>query len=86
MTHWFGGDCVARKMQMTPLQRDLLWMLEEAGEETLSTILATLKPPSREAFDRELAALVRLDFVYVSEQRDDTSVVLTSSGRRALTT
>jgi hypothetical protein len=73
-------------MRLTRLQRDLLWILEEAGEETLSTILGTLNSPDRKSFDRDLAALVRLNFVYVREQGGDSSVVLTSSGRQALTT
>jgi len=77
---------MARKLRLTPLQRDLLWMLEEAGEEELATILATLKPPDRDVFDRDLEALVCLDFVCLTEQRSAASVVFTNFGRRALTT
>jgi DNA-binding MarR family transcriptional regulator len=76
---------MSRKLRLTPLQRDLLWMLEEAGEETLTTILVTLKPSDRETFDRDLASLIRLGFVSVAEGQSDTTVALTESGRQALT-
>ena len=47
---------MARKLRLTPLQRDLLWTLEEAGEETLSTILVTLHPSDRDAFVQSCSA------------------------------
>lgn len=32
-----------RKLQLTPLQNQILWILEEAGEESQATVVATLR-------------------------------------------
>ncbi len=77
---------MARKTRLTRAQGKLLWLLEEAGEEDLLTIVVTLKPPDRDAFDRDIDGLVRLGFVYRSQERGEPSVVLTAAGRKALTT
>lgn len=39
-----GNDlmCARRRLRLTPLQRDILWILEEAGEEHVTTLLNTL--------------------------------------------
>ena len=43
-----------RRLKLSPLQRDIVMMLEEAGAETVGTVIATLKPSD----DDEFAALV----------------------------
>jgi hypothetical protein len=60
-------------------------MLEEAGEETLVTIRATLHPPGPETLDAAITALTRLGYVRQADLDGASSVVLTSEGRRSLT-
>jgi hypothetical protein len=76
---------MARKVRLTALQRDVLWLLEEAGEETFVTIQATLQPPDLETLDSAIAALTRLRYVRRADHGGATSVVLTTEGRRSLT-
>jgi len=75
-----------RKIQLTPLQRDILWLLEEAGEETLGCAIASVQPFDRAAFDRAVEGLVRLGHVIRSDEEPGGSLLLTNVGRRALTT
>lgn len=72
-----------RKIKLSPLQNSILWMLEEAGEETLGTIRATLctQGNSEEAVTAAIERLRQLGFV----SRNASSVILTTSGREALT-
>jgi len=70
-----------RRLKLTPLQRDVLWMLEEAGSETVGTIIATLKPDEKE-LEVQVDQLEELGLV----SKFGTSVELTKKGRVALTT
>jgi hypothetical protein len=73
-----------RKPKLTPLQNRIIWILEEAGEETIETILGTLRSQSaqdEEGLRAALDGLQRLGFVSVS----DSSAILTKSGYAALT-
>ncbi len=74
-----------RKVRLTLLQRDVLWMLEEAGEETIGTIQVTLKPRGPETLVSAVAGLTRLGYVRQSEVGGRASLVLTEEGRRSLT-
>ena len=74
-----------RKLRLTPLQRDVLWVLEEAGEETLLTIQATLKPPDPEALNAAVAALGRIGYVRQTEEGGRAALALTKEGRQSLT-
>jgi hypothetical protein len=60
---------------------------EEAGEETVTTIIASLKPVNREDFDQAVKALVRLGLVIQSETPTGSggSLILTEAGRKGLT-
>ncbi len=33
---------VSKKLKLSPMQREIVWMLEEAGSEALTTVLITL--------------------------------------------
>jgi DNA-binding MarR family transcriptional regulator len=68
-----------RRLKLTPLQRDVLVMLEEAGSETVATIIATLKPDEGE-FAAELDELSTLGLI----RKDGNDVLLTKEGRAAL--
>jgi len=70
-----------RRLKLTPLQRDVLWTLEEAGAETVGTVLATLKPNESE-FAEQIDQLVKLGLI----GRENNCLVLTKEGRVALTT
>src|SRR5262245_51226941 len=73
-----------RKLALSPLQNRVLWTLEEAGEESIATVKATLCADD-ETLDREIAALERFSFVQRATQASRPSLVLTSRGHDALT-
>jgi hypothetical protein len=72
-----------RKLRLTPLQRDILWLLEEAGEETLGATRASLSPSNPETLDTAIRGLVHLGFVTLCEETQ--KLLLTDEGRRVLT-
>ena len=74
-----------RKFALSPLQAHVLRILEEAGEETIGTVKATLNT-NNEVLDREVAGLVRLELVQRSTQDGRPSLLLTARGGDALTT
>ena len=80
-------EAMSRKIRLTPLQRDILWLLEEAGEETVSTAIASVRPLDRETFDKAVKGLVQLGYVIQLETPEDPrgSIILTQTGRRGLT-
>jgi hypothetical protein len=41
---------MSRRLTLSPLQRDIVMMLEEAGAETVGTVIATLKPSDLDQF------------------------------------
>ena len=65
------------------MERDVLWLLEEAGEENLATILATLNC-SQEELSRAVTGLRRLGFVSESFGVTLPAIWLTDLGRQAL--
>ena len=69
-----------RRLKLSHLQRDILMMLEEAGAETVGTVVATLKPSHGE-FTAQVDQLVTLSFI----RRDGDRIVLTEQGKSALT-
>lgn len=74
-----------RKIALSPLQNRLMWVLEEAGEETIVTVKVTVGAED-EALEQAIAGLERLTFVQRSTQGGEPSLVLTSRGYAALTT
>jgi predicted transcriptional regulator len=71
-----------RRLGLSPLQRDIMVMLEEAGAETLGTLLSTLKITDQSDFNSQLNGLVTLGLV----RREGTNLVLTERGKLALKT
>jgi hypothetical protein len=78
---------MARKIRLTPVHRDVLWLLEEAGEEEVSTVISSLKEVEPEVFKNAVNGLIRLGFVNRSEwtEKSGGSLLLTNSGRQSLT-
>ncbi|MFO0889220.1 MAG: hypothetical protein U0790_08780 [Isosphaeraceae bacterium] len=76
-----------RRLKLTPLQRDILWMLEEAGEEEMSCIRSTIVTPDETEFIRQIGALERLGLVSqsIAPHTNLPSLILTPEGRHALT-
>ena len=70
-----------RRLKLTALQRDVLVMLEEAGSETIGTVVATLKPVEND-FAAQTDQLARLGLI----SRQGNTLVLTDEGRVALVT
>jgi hypothetical protein len=73
-----------RKTKLTTLQNRIMWILEEAGDETLDTIRATLRLQGEnlnQSLSAALEGLQRLGFI----TRSSSAIVLTESGYAALT-
>jgi predicted transcriptional regulator len=64
------------------LQRDIVMLLEEAGAETVGTVIATLKPLDQAEFAAQVNGLVTLGLI----RKEENNLVLTSQGRIALRT
>ena len=72
-----------KKIKLTRLQNRIIWILEEAGEETLGTVQATLHVQgvyTKEELATALAGLQQLGFVL----QTSSSLILTDNGRAAL--
>jgi len=64
------------------MQRDIMMTLEEAGSETIGTVIATVKPPDQSEFGTQPQKLVTLGLI----RRDKNNLVLTVHGKKALRT
>jgi hypothetical protein len=84
-----------RKLSLTPIQREVLWTLEEAGEENMPTIINTLRVKLSGAAGNDLSDdirgavedLARRGFISISAEADASgaeSVILTEAGRHTL--
>ena len=71
-----------RRVKLSPLQRDIVMMLEEAGAETVGTVIATLKPSDQNKFAAQVDGLVTLGLI----RKEENELVLTEQGRVALRT
>ena len=71
-----------RRLKLSPLQRDIMIMLEEAGAETVGTVVATLNPLGRPDFDAQIQGLVNLGLIY----QDTNNLLITEQGKAALRT
>ncbi len=72
-----------RRLKLSPVQRDIMVTLREAGAESMETLIATIKPAAQAEFDREVDGLVELGLA----KREDSSIdegsielVLTDAG------
>ena len=74
-----------RKLSLSPTQNAIIWLLEEAGEEDMRTIKASVKV-GEEELAREIAALERIQFVQSTVVKGWPALLLTAKGRTALTT
>jgi hypothetical protein len=64
-------------------------MLEEAGAETIGTVIATIKPPDPREFSMQVDGLIKLGLIRKEETRAanltaKTELVLTERGKAAL--
>lgn len=64
------------------MQRDIMLLLEEAGAETVGTVLATLKISDQDDFRIQINGLVTLGLV----RKEEPNLVLTERGKVALRT
>jgi len=70
------------RLKLSPLQRDIVMMLEEAGSETVGTVINTLKPLDQGEFAAQVDGLVSLGLI----RKEENNLVLTTQGRIALRT
>jgi hypothetical protein len=78
-----------RRLTLSPLQRDIMWTLQEAGSETIGTVIATVKPLDQIEFDRAVDGLVKLGLVRMGTStmhHGKAELVLTETGIEALRT
>jgi predicted transcriptional regulator len=73
---------MSQLLKLSPLQRDIMWMLEKAGAGTVGTVLATLKITDEDDFNAQVNSLVTLGLV----RKDENNLVLTERGKIALRT
>jgi hypothetical protein len=75
------------RLKLSPLQRDIMVTLEEAGAETIGTVIATVKANEVE-FTRNVDGLIELGLVRTEETKPSgglqTELVLTERGKSAL--
>ena len=71
-----------RRLGLSPLQRDIMLLLEEAGAETVGTVVATLKITDQDDSSAQINGLVTLGLV----RREEPNLVLTERGKVALRT
>lgn len=74
-----------RRLKLSPLQRDVMVTLEEAGAETIGTLIATIRPDDVRALNHEIDGLIKLGLVRKEETTGTTTeIVLTEQGKAAL--
>ena len=78
-----------RRLKLSPLQRDIIVMLEEAGAETIGTVIATVRPSDESEFVRTVESLIERGLVRKEETayadgRSKTELVLTDQGKKSL--
>lgn len=71
-----------KRLGISPMQRDIMLLLEEAGAETVGTVLATLKILDQDNFRIHINGLVTLGLV----RKEEPNLVLTERGKVALRT
>jgi hypothetical protein len=74
-----------RKIRLSPIQRDILWMLEEAGRENLLCMRATLHY-SESDLNAAILGLKRLGFVIDDIEGSFPALSLTKAGQTAIRT
>jgi hypothetical protein len=72
-----------KKLRFTKLQRDVIQLLAEAGEETLSKLQARLNPSEQRTLERAIEWLERIGFVQRTKREGDMLVTLTARGANA---
>ena len=69
-----------RRLKLSPMQRDIMLSIEEAGSEPVGTVFATVKPSSMASFSEELEGLVIRGLV----EKGSEELVITADGIEAL--
>ena len=75
-----------RRLKLSPLQRDIIMTLEEAGAETIGTVISTVRPSDESEFSQNLDGLIKLGLVRKEEGKKPngelkTDLVLTGQGK-----
>ena len=73
-----------RRLKLSPLQRDIMVTLQEAGAETISTVIATVRHSDPGEFSRSVDGLVSLGLIRREEFAGTVELVLTERGKVAL--
>jgi len=76
-----------RRLKLSPMQRDIMVSLREAGGEAVENVVATVKPSDRAEFDREVDGLIKLGLIRKERStiwEGSWELVLTAAGTEAL--
>lgn len=76
-----------RRLKLSPLQREIIWTLQEAGGETIGTVVATVKPLDQIEFNRAVDDLIKLGLVRMegsTMHHGKVELVLTETGIETL--
>ena len=78
-----------RRLKLSPLQREIMVTLEEAGAETIGTVIATVKAPNQDEFRGQVDGLLKLGLIRKEESARHggatrINLVLTEQGKAAL--
>jgi hypothetical protein len=78
-----------RRLKLSPLQREIMATLEEAGAETIGTVVATVKAASQDEFSGQVEGLLKLGLIRKEESASNggaakINLVLTEQGKAAL--
>ena len=83
----------SNNLKLTPLRRDVVWILEEAGEENVPAVLATLNQSRNDEvagsqLQEAIAPLVSIGFIRIGTEQSDfltaKTLILTPQGRAAV--
>jgi hypothetical protein len=69
------------KLKLSPIERDILYLLEEAGAEDYQTLLVSLPTFTKAEVDQARQSLLKAGFI----SEVSSEVILTDAGRETLT-
>ena len=72
-----------RNLKLRPVERDILWLLDEAGAETFRTVVVTLPQYSAQQLLDATAHLQRLTLVSAPDHVSPDSEILLTFGARS---
>ncbi len=75
-----------RRLKLSPMQRDIMFAIEEAGSETTVAVMATVQPADPEIFHAEVSGLIKMGLIRKRNAPEpiNEELVITDAGVEAL--